>query len=244
MLAVVVAALVEQGPHFGEVAGQFGGGHVHKAQLLDAGRVDDERAGAHLQHFGEGGGVHALVRKLAYFGGFQVEVGHQGVDKGAFAHPRMAGQQAHFAIEQVVDFGHALAGSGRAGAAGVAQAGVHARDFGLVVEPVGVVQIGFVEEQRDGNVVSLGRDQKPVDEPERGGRRHQRDHQQRLVEVGGHDVGMPGLVHRTADDVVAPRGDVRNHSRAFALGFHGKFNVVAHGQRVAHLEAFNLEFAP
>ena len=93
-------------------------------------------------------------------------------------------------------------------------------------------------------MVGLGRDQKPVDKPKRGGRRHQRDHQQGLVEVGRHDVHVAGFVHRAAHDVVAARRDVRDDARAFGLRFHVELHVVAHGQRVTRFQAFYLEFAP
>ena len=62
---------------------------------------------------------------------------------------------------------------------------------------------------------------------------YQRHHQQRLVEIGGHDVGMLALVHRAPDDIVAARRDGMNHARTFRLLGQVKLHDVAHGQRIA-----------
>ena len=92
-------------------------------------------------------------------------------------------------------------------------------------------------------MVGLGRDQKPVDKAKRCGRRHQRDHQQRLVEIGPHNVDVLGFVHRAAHDVVAARRYLGDHGRALGLLLR-ELHVVAHRQRVADFQAFDFELAP
>ena len=69
-VAQATAALAQQGAHLGEIARQLGGGHVHEAQLLDAGRVDEVGAGHDFQHFSKRGGVLAFIGKGADFGRF------------------------------------------------------------------------------------------------------------------------------------------------------------------------------
>ena len=102
-----------------------------------------------------------------------------------------------------------------------------------------IIQIHLVEQQTDRYSEAFGRDQKTVDEPQRGARLLQGDHQEADVDVGSDDVADFGKIGALALDIVAARLDAHNRGRAVGLALHG--HVIAHHHRIGALDAVDAE---
>ena len=247
--AGLVAAVVGDAEHFREIGGDLLRLDVHQAEAPDAGGVDDEAAAACGVDLVECGGVAALTVFVRYLRGLGVEGGVDGLDEGGLAHSGDAAEEGDAAAVALLPEGvHALAGEDRDVHYGVAGVGVDAVEesaFGLQL--LGDVEVGLVEEYRDGNLVSLAGDQEAVDEWPFGLGAVEGDDEVGGVDVGGEDVTLAGEVGGLADDVVLPREDLGDGALVYGISVgiyrHGVFHAVAYRYRVGGRRAAQPQLA-
>ena len=236
---VAVAAIGRGFEYFGKIVADLFFLHVEGAEALDARRVDEVAAAFEGKHFGEGGGVHALVVGGGDFACACCGFGQNGVEEGGLAHARIARQEgdaaAQFGLEEV----DACALRGRYLEAGVADGGVEVDEAVQVVEVVFIVSIYLVEDELHGDAVGFGRGEEAVDE---GGRRFgivDGDDEHALVEVGSDDVRLLRQVGRPSDDVVLAVFDFADEGGTFLV--ENDLHVVAHSYRVGAADTLQAE---
>ena len=190
-------------------------------------------------HLGESCGVHALVVRLGDFARPCFRAGQEGVDKGGFAHARIARKEGDGSAKFCLYLRKTLALGRRNFEAGIADGGVEVDEAVQIAQVVFIVEVGLVEEQDGGDAVGFGRGQEAVDEGGRSLRIVDGDDEHALVEVGGDDVRLLREVGRAADDVVLAVLYLGDKGRAFPV--FNDVDTVAHGHGVGAADAFQAE---
>ena len=236
MGTVAVTAMGRLPENFGEIMPDFFGFHVEGAEALDARRVDEVAGSAYGIHFGESGGVHALVVYGRDFARAGSGVGQDGVDESRLAYARIARKEGDASFKLLLQRVNALAGEGRYFVAGIADGGVEVYQCVQVAQVVFLIGIRFVEYKMYGDAVGFGRGEETVDE---GGRRFgivDGNYQHALVEVGRQDVRLLGQVRGTADDVVLAVFYLADEGGACRV--ENDLHAVAHGYGIGAAYAF------
>ena len=161
------------------------------------------------------------------------------LDEGALARAGVAAEQGDLALHATAELFNAPARhSGRAN--GIVpdvhielRQTLHHRKFLLIVE------IHFVKDQTDRDAEPLCRNQKTVDEAQRGTRLTQCHQQETGIHIGSNDVADFGKIGRFALDIVAARLYIDNGTRTVRLAFHR--HMVAHHHGIGNLDAVDTE---
>ena len=185
--------------------------------------------------------MFAAVVYLAYFVRLQVQPGLYFVYQRRLAGAGVSGYDADFVFQ---DFAHGFESvfvAGRDGQRTVAKVLVDGASVFEVFEMLLVVAINLVENKNDRNVVGFGRRKEAVDEDGCGDGVVDGDEQQRLVDVGGKDVGLLRKVGGLADHVVAPLEHFFDDALVVVLRF--EHDVVADGYRVGAFDVVEAHLA-
>lgn len=212
--AVAEAAASEKGAEFAKGMFDFVAVEVAKAELLQAGRVDQVAFGVQMVKAGMGCGVLAGVEGSRDLPGGSAGLRYKSIDQGGFAHAGLADEDAGLALKEGAQVLGVVAGAQLENR--IAKAGEYRQTLPGGWQAVG--EIALVEDDEGGNILALRGSQSPCNElvGETG--------------LGGHDENH--LAHIGGDEFLA--NFVRAVKQATTRGDRFNYTLAGGGQLEIH----------